>query len=318
MQLDSKDTVKRFLRGALAVVAVCALTGCEPDRAPRPEAAVSERLDMTQADVGLHRHTGETVLKAADGGYVDVPDGRGSAPGIPRPPDEPPAHIAPDTSVRKLIRNADLALKVASVDAAIHRLTRLAEEVGGYVTSQEQFAGTRGSVQGRAVLRVPTERLDDVLSTVADAGELLSKHIWITDVTDRYYDIEVHLNNAREEREQLRLLLGRAERLDDILRVRRELNRVTSEYERLAGQMNRLSNQIQYSTVTVSLMERLPPSHDTDRPAGKLAQAFRDMVNVFWNTVAGIIRLIGAVVPVGAFIAMLTWGAVALVRRRRR
>jgi hypothetical protein len=248
---------------------------------------------------------------------VDVPDGRGSSPGIPRPPDEPPTHIAPDTSVRKLIRNADLALKVESVDTAIHRLTRLAEEVGGYVTSQEQSTGARGSVQGRAVLRVPTERLDDVLSSVADAGEMLSQHIWITDVTDRYYDIEVHLNNAREEREQLRLLLGRAERLDDILRVRRELNRVTSEYERLAGQMNRLSSQIQYSTVTVSLVERLPPSHDTERPTGKLAQAFRDMVDVFWNTVAGMIRFTGAVVPVGAAIALLIWGAIALVRRRR-
>ena len=218
---------------------------------------------------------------------------------------------------RKLIRNARMAVEVPSVVDALRALSRLAADMGGYVSEQEQSARGDGRARGAITLRVPTDSLDSARGSIHMLGRVRSERVWTSDVTDEYYDVEMRLGNARDEREKLLELLERADGVNHLLAVRRELSRVTTEIERMTGRMRRLTNQIDYSTISVELSEPVPLVERGGTAVGKVLSAFRDMIDIFWSTVAGIIRFIGFVTPV-AMALLLGIALLAFWVRRRR
>lgn len=226
-----------------------------------------------------------------------------------------------DTVRRQLIRNADVSIEVKSVDTAIVHLGRIAGSLGGYVSSQEQSVDEPGGRRrGVVVLRIPASRIDAALAEVTALGKVESERVWTEDVTEQYYDLTTRLRVAQEERAQLEQILRTARRVEDVLAVQRELSRVTAEIEQMTGALRRLTNLISYSTITVQLHEPLPLTENRRTVIGKLSGAFRDMVGMFWTTIAVIIRLVGIVVPVGIVLGALAWVAARVGRawRRRR
>ena len=101
-----------------------------------------------------------------------VAKGGGDAPAplAPTPPgDASKAASMPKTS-RKVIRNAELAIEVASPAAAESDVSRLVEGMGGYLASSERQAtadeGERSQARVTLSLRVPAARLDEALREI--------------------------------------------------------------------------------------------------------------------------------------------------------
>jgi len=226
-----------------------------------------------------------------------------------------------DTVQRQLIRNAEISVEVESVDSAIVRLSAITARYGGYVSSQSRRENTHdNSVQGSIVLRVPAERTDAVLAEIRTLGEAKNERIWTEDVTDEYYDLNIRLRNAQQARTQLEAVLRTANKVTDVLEVRRELSRVTEEIERMTGHLRRMVNQIQFSTITVTLAEPIPMTEDRTTAVGQVVRAFGEMVDIFWATIAGLIKAVGFLVPMAGVVALCWWIVARLTRgwRERR
>jgi hypothetical protein len=227
----------------------------------------------------------------------------------------PMAHA--DTSARALVRHANLDLTVLSVDTAILHLTVVAKEHGGYVLSQERKELLSGRASGSIVLRIAAEETDDALDGIRRLGEVRSERVWADDVSDQYYDLQVRLANAHRARIKFEELLGTARRVEDVLKVQRELNRAIEQIDRMTGQRRRMVNQIRYSDVNIDLAEPVPVTEDPDSVIGQLAQALDGMVDTFWATIAGIMVVIGFIVPFAAVVLGALWLGARLSRRWR-
>lgn len=150
-----------------------------------------------------------------------------------------------------------MQLSVANLDTFAENLERLVNQYQGYVAMREISGTVETSRGGNWRLRIPAGSLQRFLTELLRLGEVTHTQLESQDVTEQYYDLEARLKVAQAEEKRLLQLLDTATgKLSDILAVEKELNRVRIDVERMTGQLRRLTNLVEYSTVSLSARER--------------------------------------------------------------
>ncbi|WP_338865657.1 DUF4349 domain-containing protein [Myxococcus stipitatus] len=154
------------------------------------------------------------------------------------------------TENRSIIHRATVQLERDEPEQGPSQAVALAKAHGGYA---EQVM-TRG-----AVVRIPAARLESFLSAVPTLGTVENKSVSADDVTDAHRDLKVRLDNVTRVRERYLELLQRATSVEDTLKVEKELERVTVEYETLKARLQGLEADIALSTVYLSFERPVRP-----------------------------------------------------------
>jgi hypothetical protein len=195
----------------------------------------------------------------------DRPDKSGATGGNKAERSMLPAAVTPADS-RKLIRNAQLDLRVANYEAAVQRLTTFAAEEHGFIATQNSAKLPNGKLQGTVVIKVVPENLDRFLQKARGLGELKNQTLGTEDVTKAYFDTDARLRNAkRMEDRLLEMLQKKTGKVSDLLEVEKELGRVREQIEQMQGELKYYDALVQYATVTVTIAEK-----DLDEPAAFL------------------------------------------------
>ena len=160
--------------------------------------------------------------------------------------------VPADQPSRQLIRRGRMAVEVASLGAARERIEQSAVAFGAQVA--------RATVEEREhaeyLIRVPPERLDALMDSIAALGHVESRSVGVEDVTDRVIDVEARLVALRASRDRLRQLFDRASTTQDVIAVERELARVQAEIESLEARLATLRGQVALSELSVTLRQR--------------------------------------------------------------
>ncbi len=161
----------------------------------------------------------------------------------------PEADRAKASGERLLVRRASLEVAVQDVAVATRAAEALARELGGFVESSR----TRVDGPSRLVVRIPEPRLEEGLDRLAALGEERERSLAARDVTDEVADVEARLRSARALRDRLRALLARAEEVEEVLSIEKELARVQLEVETLEARLERLRGDVALARVDVAL-----------------------------------------------------------------
>lgn len=145
-------------------------------------------------------------------------------------------------SDRKLIVTVDLTLEVDSTKNAGDSVVAIAVRRGGFVVS--------GSLR-EVSIRVPTDGLEETIGQMIALGRLIDRKYTGLDITDSYRDDQIRLENALNVRKRLLQLLDKAESVQDILNVERELDRINRDIDGLRGRINSVSQKMEFTAVTV-------------------------------------------------------------------
>ncbi|MFO7563527.1 MAG: DUF4349 domain-containing protein [Enhygromyxa sp.] len=164
-------------------------------------------------------------------------------------PGEPANTTELETLGRQIIYTATLHLSVFERDAVIELAEGLPERFGGWIESRRDYQIT---------LRLPAERLFEVIEELSALGVVLGKTLQADDVTAEYVDLESRIRVLEHIVEQLELLLSQAESVEQALQIQVELDRVRIELEAARARMRQLSELIDFSTLTLYLSERGP------------------------------------------------------------
>jgi chemotaxis protein histidine kinase CheA len=155
----------------------------------------------------------------------------------------------PDDLARKIIYTASMHISVFKVDTAMRKAEQLTVTAGGYVQSMSG---------GSMVVRVPAPRLRELMSAFSSFGVVEARTLSTRDVSEEFVDLRTRIRVLHETQTQLIALLKRARNVEEALKVRQALDRVTMELEQATGRMRMLQNLIGFSTLTISLVERGP------------------------------------------------------------
>lgn len=157
---------------------------------------------------------------------------------------------------RIMVYTARVEMMVPSVetDKKMDEIIEIVNKIGGYLKKKE------GSEY--LIVKIPVDQFESFLAKLEKRKEHLSTNITADDVTEQYYDIKTRLDNSRKLRDRFLKILERANQVDEILKVEKELGRILQEIELEEGKMNRLSSRINQSEIVITF--RIP-SDDTGR-----------------------------------------------------
>lgn len=209
---------------------------------------------------------------------------------VPRgiiPPPQPEYAPAPEVEDRLVIQESTLSLLVKKVTETQKAINEKVKQLGGYmvnssVSHPEEVEAATGSI----TVRVPQERLDETLDYFRNlAVKVVSENLFGRDVTDEYVDIEARLATLLKTKAKFEEILEKAERVDDILRVQKELVSLQTQVDNLKGRQNYLEKSAEMSRVTVYLAtdELALPYAPTEvwRPQAVFRRAVRSLIGTF-------------------------------------
>ena len=214
-----------------------------------------------------------------------------------------------------VIRTGQAFIEVEKVDAGMLKIRQLAAQVGAYVGNSSMSGGRDQIRQATVELKIPSGKYDAAVGSLSSIGKVETVNSNAQDVGEEYVDITARVSNSRKLEERLlNLLATRTGKLDDVLRVERELARVREEIERYEGRLRYLSTRAAVSTLNITIHEPAPIL-GSDPGQNPIAAALRRAWQNFVGVVAGFIASLGVLIPLAA-IAVALWLGYKRWRRR--
>jgi hypothetical protein len=246
---------------ALVGIFVAEHTGPVYQRVQRQLVPVPE----PQTSTGSGRPFVPDASDRASGGVIGgVIGGSGAAPAPPVQARLDQYAKLQSASAPMIIRLAELRLITPGFDGLHNHVEQLVAARQGYIAHlQVNSPGMARSLSGS--LRVPAPQLDAFVADLKRLGHVESESQHGEDVTQQYVDLEARLSNLRTTEQRLNeILRQRTGRLSDVLAVEEQVDRVRGEIESMEASRKRLSNQISYAAVQLTVNEeyRTPLSGD--------------------------------------------------------
>lgn len=165
---------------------------------------------------------------------------------------------------RKIIRNADLTIEVASPADTQHRIVSIAEMHGGFVVTSEAKQREGGETSNRTldiklIVRIPENQFGAALDKIrAQATNLNHENVTGQDVTEEFIDLEARIKTQKALEAQFLQIMRQTGKIVDALEVQRQIADVRTEIERLEGRKRFLENRSSLSTITVNIQAPKP------------------------------------------------------------
>jgi hypothetical protein len=159
------------------------------------------------------------------------------------------------TEDRKIVKTGHMTLEVEDIAETMDKVTEMADEFNGYVVSSYKYEYERG-ISGRITIRVPSERFEEAFAGLRELAIAVPyETTTATDVTEEYVDLEAQLSNLVATEAQYLALLDKAESVEEMLKVQRELSNVRGEIEQIEGRMKYLEQTSETALIEVNLQE---------------------------------------------------------------
>jgi hypothetical protein len=226
----------------------------------------------------------------------------------------------PKLTAGSIIRTASLSVRVKDVPKALDEARTTTENAGGFVGNETTTRDGQGHERTRVVLRVPTDKYDEVLADLEGAGKLLDRTAKAQDVTDQVVDVESRIKSQRVSVARVRELMDQATKLSDVVALEGELSTRESDLDALLAQQASLKDRTSLATITLSLSET--PLKQAAKKSG--TPGFVDALTGGWDAFVTMLRWItvvfGAVLPflLSAGLLLALWLRLARTGQPRR
>ena len=275
---------------------------------------------------------------SAPGGSPDSGSGSGSGssdsvPGLPEPgraepgagdgsldsPGFPGGSTGEITSTqRDVITTGMVSITVPDPIDSVQDAVTITEQAGGRIDSRTENPATDNQpASANLTLRIPSDELDRTLAELKKLGTLNFVSLNASDITQQTQDLDARITSLQTSVDRLLALMTEATSTADLIAVEGALSTRQSELEGLQAQRDYLSDQVDFSTITLDLY-----STGTVEPGSP--DGFWDAIAAGWNALVAAVGI--AIVAVGfalpwllalGLAAAIVYLVIWLSRRRR-
>jgi hypothetical protein len=226
---------------------------------------------------------------------------------------------------RKIIRNADLTIEVASPTETQSKVVSIAEAHGGFVVNSEAKQRDNGDATHRTldiklVVRIPENQFGAVLDKVRGlASNRNEEKVTGQDVTEEFIDLDARIKTQRALEAQFLQIMKQAGKIEDALEVQRQIAEVRTEIEKLEGRKRFLDNRSSLSTITVNILAPKPITVNTSGFGRSVRDSISESVDVGTEIVLFFVRFVIVMIPI-TLLLLLPGGLLLryFIRRARR
>ncbi len=227
---------------------------------------------------------------------------------------------------RKIIKTVSLDMQTMNFEQTVSNLELWIKSVGGYI-EDSRISGTdigyRGTIQRTAsyTFRVPADKVDEFANGISKDVNVISRRENSNDITDSYYDVQAHIDSLTIQEERLLEMLKKADELQYMLELERELASVRYHIESLTSQIRRYDSLVSFSTVTVSLSEVVKYEELIEQPRSfgeEVGNAFAGMWESFVEGCRAFVIWLIYALPAIVILALIVLAIILLVKILRR
>jgi hypothetical protein len=231
----------------------------------------------------------------------------------PKPDEQvPEASISPGApTTRKIIRNAQLRIRVSDFVASGRAIDQAVRQVNGQIANSNETK-VDNAIENALTVRVPVAQLDAFLTLVLKESIFTdTKMITTDDVTRRYVDVEARIRSKKVVEETYLRLLKQARNVGDVLKIEQQLGQIREEREVQEAELRQLKNEIALSTVNLTYYQQTEAALRPEEPLyAQIGHNFRDGFRLLADVFVGVFYLL----PLG----LLAVGVIWLLMRWRR
>ncbi|MCH9740516.1 MAG: DUF4349 domain-containing protein [Epsilonproteobacteria bacterium] len=157
----------------------------------------------------------------------------------------------PTPTKRIITQRADIKVEVDKIEEAKEALKTLLEKSGGHIVNTRHYEDSYN-----ASAKVPSTKLIATLDEIAKLGDKISQSVSQNDVTNQFVDHKARLKNLVLFRDKMQNLLSQTTKIEEILKIERELGRVQTEIDAIQGRLKYLKDAVTLSPIEINLEEK--------------------------------------------------------------
>lgn len=206
--------------------------------------------------------------------------------------------IAKDIKDRKIVKTGSLELIVDKVDRTIGLIRELVQKQGGIVAEAQVREVTDDVQTATIAIRIPANQYDETVTELKSlAVRVINEQESTQDVTGKFVDLDARIKNFKAQEKQFLTLLEKSTKVDDTLQIIQHLNSVRTQIDFLEGERKVLNEQVDLSTITLSLEEEADitvfgvhwrPLVEIKKAGRFLVEGLVDFVNIIFKLVFAI------------------------------
>jgi hypothetical protein len=214
-----------------------------------------------------------------------------------------------DAPVAPMIaRTAALTLITKEFEKTHASLEEILKRYNGYIGELNVSAPDEAGRTLTGTLRIPAARFDSAMAELKKLGRVENEAQGGEEVTQQYVDLEARTANAQHTEQRLtEILRQRTGKLQDVLKVELEIDRVRGEIEQMQAEKKELSKRVAFATVNMMVREEYHAKLQATPPS--TGSRFRNAAVEGYNSV------VEGLISVGLFLlssgpSLLLWAAV--------
>ena len=176
---------------------------------------------------------------------------------------------------QKIIKTASLVFETKDVEATHKKILQLASQFKGLVQS-DNSGKDYNRIFKNLTVRVPTENFQPIIEGISEGVAYFDQRtITRQDVSEEFVDLEARLKAKRVLEERYLELLKKANKVEEMLQIERELSNIREEIEAKQGRLQFLQNQVSMSTVNIEFYKTTAETGLTQSYGQKMKNAFQ-------------------------------------------
>ncbi len=239
-----------FSLGCAIVLAGILTTGCGSNKS-----SSQSMYDAVSNEMAI----AETTMAAVESkGEMEYEEGLGDGTAV---------NEEVDFTGRKLIKTVSMDVETEEFDELVAKLLSRVSGLGGYVENSSTNNPSSYVNRGRSanyMIRVPSERLDELVGNVTELANVTWKEENVQDITLHYVDVESHKIALQTEQDRLLVLMEQAESVEDLIAIEERLSEIRYQIQNYESTLRTYDNQVNYSTLHLAIAEvkKLTPQEE--------------------------------------------------------
>ena len=202
----------------------------------------------------------------------------------------------------------------------VEQLQAYCKDSGGWVSYVSQSGDVdKANRRASLTLRIPVEKLDELLAGAEGYGRVISRTETAEDVTESYQDTAARLATQQAKMERLQALMNDTASLSDLLELESAIADTQYSIDSYETRQRTIDRQVDMSEVDIYLREDSPVEVTSEMSLGeRISRAFQNSVEDFGQFLRNMLVFIVMALPALGLIAIITAAVLLICRAKKK
>lgn len=218
---------------------------------------------------------------------------------------------------QKIIKNGNLRIKTKDFKGSKKSIDNLVKLYGGFYETEE-LDKNEERIQFYLVVRVSPKKFEKLIQGLENGkDEIQFKKVNANNVTEEFLDIETRLVNKRKYLKRYQELLSKAKNVNEVLNIEENIRQLMEEIESKEGRLKYLNDQVDLSTIQITLFKELPVKQEVVYEVPFLTRV-KNALTSGWDSIVNFMLWSVSKWPMIFIISVTAWWARKQWKKRKK